>query len=570
MSQGDLLVVLLLGLLFAAGLVALTAQITKRKVAERAAAELQRTIAMTGAATWSIELESGLFRASPYFAEMLGLDPASVTFTSQLHDHLCHPEDRDAYRQAVETRANTFEYRLRHAEGRYLWIHCRAGVVPRSGRRPARFVGAAVDVTQRLNADIELNRSQESLQLAMDASQAGYFDVDTRSGSAYWSPRALEILGRDESSLPSAAILPTLVHPDDLMEFLAEREDFRVYGRPLDAEIRLRHLAGHYVWVHLRAIAKTDGSSPTGRVIGLIRDVSQRRRTEQAVVNSEKKYRDLIDGSIQAILILDHHRPIFCNRACAQLFGYESVDDMLAQGSIMRHLTPDVQAGFDQTWATSMRGENDGIMRRRQLLDTHGKRVEAEIVGRRVHWDGKPAWQVTMVDVTERSRMEQALRSSEERFRLLATNSSDVILVFDGAGVVSYASPSIEAIYGYPPAEIIGRPALNIVYPDDRPVLLKRRNDLRSGALKGSDPFRWRVTHRSGGTRWVETTNSTLPRTDGGPPDIVIASNARSSSAPHTTGSSSKPTTWPCWPRAWKPSARGHNRPIRRNRSSWR
>jgi PAS domain S-box-containing protein len=524
MSQGDLLVVLLLGLLLAAGIVALATQRTRRKAAEFAVAELQSTISMTGAATWSIEIESGRFRASPYFTEMLGLDPASVTLTSQLHEQLCHPDDRETYGEAVAARTGTFEYRLRHADGHYLWVHCRAGLVPRVGHRPARYIGVAVDVTQRRNADIALHRSQESLRLAMDASQAGYFDVDSRSGAAYWSPRALEILGRDESSLPSAAMLPTLVHPDDLVEFLAEREDFRIYGRPLDIELRMRHLAGHYVWVHLRATTKTDGSSPTGRVIGLIRDISQRRRAEQAVVSSEKKYRDLIDGSIQAILILDRQTPVFCNRACAQLFGYDTPEDMLATGSFLRHLIPEAQADFDNIWATAMRGEYDGILRRRQLVDRRGKLVEAEVVGRRIQWDGKPAWQVTMFDITERSRMEQALRSSEERFRLLATNSSDVIIVYDNANIVTYASPSLEAVSGYAPAHVIGRTGLELIHPDDLQRLLDRRRDLRSGAQKPSDPLRWRLLRRDGSVRWVETTNAILPRKDGGPPDIVSAS----------------------------------------------
>lgn len=524
MSQNDLLVVLLLGLLSAAALVALTVRITMRKAAERAVAELQRTMAMSGAATWSIELETGLFSASPSFAEMLGLDPASTTFTRQLHDQLCHPEDHDSYREAVETHAKSFEYRLRHAEGRYLWIHCRAGLVPRMGATPARLAGAAIDVTQRRNADIELDRSQESLQLAMDASQAGYFDVDSRSGASYWSPRALEILGRDESSLPSATMLPTMVHPDDLGEFLAEREDFREYGRPLDAELRMRHGAGHYVWVHLRAISKSDGASPTGRVIGLIRDISQRRRTALAVVNSEKKYRDLIDGSIQAILILDRHAPVFCNRACAQLFGYDTPEEMIATGSILRHLTPDAQAGFDQTWATFMRGENDGIMRRRQMFDLRGKQVEVEIVGRRVQWDGKPAWQVTMFDVTSRSRAEQALRASEERFRLLATNSSDVIMIYNSDNIVTYASPSFERLSGYAPEEVIGRSGFDLIHPEDLPILLERRAKLRSGARNPADPGRWRIIQRNGGVRWIEATNSIIPGRDGKAPDIVSSS----------------------------------------------
>ncbi len=522
MTQGELIVGLLIGLLFAAAVVALVAQVIKRKLAERDLAELNRVIAMSGAATWSIDIQTGHLTTSPAFAEMIGLDPARG-LTRSLHDELCHPDDRGHYRLSIETHAGEFEYRILHTDGHYLWLNCRGGVVADVGPRPPMFVGVAINVTESHAAAEELGRNQESLKLAMETSQAGYFDINTRSGAAYWSPRALEILGRAESDFLSTAMLPTLVHPDDLTEFLAEREDFRIYGRPLDIEVRLRHQAGHYVWVHLRAIAQNVAQGASGRVVGLIRDISQRRRAEQAVVSSEKKYRDLIEGSIQAILILDRLTPLFCNRACAQLLGYDSPEDVIARGSILSHLTPDDQAIFDKLWDLLMAGGQDGLMRRRHLVDANGRRVEAEAVGRRVQWDGKPAWQVTMFDVTERNRIEQALRASEERFRLLATNSSDVILVYDLAGIVSYASPSVERVSGYTPAEIVGRTSLEIVHPDDLPALLQRRKDLRDGTQEPGVPLRWRIAHRNGTIRWVETTNSLLPAKDGREPDIVSA-----------------------------------------------
>lgn len=508
------------------------ADVTARKAAERAMAEreaeLKRTIAVTGAATWSIDLATGDFLASPRFAEILGLDPANVAMSRGFHDQLCHPDDRPCFEQALraQTAPGTtydLEYRMRHVHGHYIWIHSLGGLVLDEAGRPARIVGTSFDVTQRRTAGDELSRSRESLQLAMDASQAGYFDLDTLTGTAYWSPRALEIVGRDASSPPTAATLPALIHPDDLTEFLAEREDFRIHNRPLDVEVRIRHGAGHYVWIHLRATAQT-GPGASGRVVGLIRDISQRRRAEQAVVESEKKYRDLIEGSVQAILILDRRTPLFCNRACAKLFGYKTPEELIARGSIVPHLVRGDQENFDPIWEIQMRGEYDGVVRRRDLVNRQGQLVVAEVVGRRVQWDGRPAWQVTMLDITERSQMEQALRASEERFRLLSDNSSDVILVYDSADVISYASPSVELVSGYAPAEIIGRTGLDLIHPEDLPALLERRRDIRSGIKKPGDPLRWRILHRNGAIRWVETTNAILPPKPGMEPDIVSAS----------------------------------------------
>ena len=525
MSQGEFIFVLIAVLLLLVGLAGiLVSQIGKRKISDDAFPQLQHTIAIPGVATWSIELATGVLTTSAAFAEMLGLDPAADTLDHLLHAQLCHPEDRAGYHAAIAARAGEFEYRIRHARGHYLWIHCRSGVVQGKAQGASRLAGAAIDITLRRNADLELLRVHESLRLAMEASQAGHFDIEMRSDAAYWSPRALEILGRAAALPITTAILPTLVHPDDLTEFLAEREDFRMSGRPLDMELRLRHEAGHYIWVHMRATVQGSGSGPAGRVIGLIRDISQRRSAEQARVSGEKKYRDLIEGSIQAILIIDRDVPVFCNRACAQMFGYDSPQNMLMGGSILPHFMPELKATFDQLWESLMRGDNDGIVRRRKLLDRQGRPFEVELVGRRIQWDGKSAWQATMFDITQRSRFEQELRESEERFRLLADNSSDVIIVYDSAGIVSYVSPSVERVSGYSAAEIVGRTGFELMHPDDVPAVKRRRENIRNGTQDASGVLRWRAIHRDGGVRWIETTNAILPSKNGGPPELVSAS----------------------------------------------
>jgi len=394
-------------------------------------AELQRAIAVTGAATWSIDIRTGVLRAAPRLAEIMGLDPERTVITRELLDRLCHPDDRQRLRGTLATAmvpgtTYSIDYRTRHALGHYIWLQCLGGLVHDDSGKAVRIAGTALDVTQRRKADDELVHGRESLQLAMEASQAGYFDLDTVAGTAYWSPRALEILGRDQSAPPTAATLPTLIHPDDLVEFLAEREDFRIHNRPLDIELRIRHAAGHYVWIHLRATSPSSGSGEPARVIGLIRDISQRRRTEEAVVNSEKKLRDLVDGSIQGILILDRLTPLFCNRACANLFGYDTPEEFIANGSIARHLTAETTTGFDEIWTALMRGEHDGAVRRRQLLSLQGRIVDAEVVGRRIQWDGRAAWQVTMFDVTERVAREAELNTAHSRLEVQAQDLAEL------------------------------------------------------------------------------------------------------------------------------------------------
>ncbi len=213
------------------GIFGIVADITARKVAERAMAEreeqLQRAVSAMGAAIWDWDIGTDRLFAGRRFAEILGLDHQNFNPTMALHHQLCHPDDlalvQDSFREHVKTGIPySIEYRMRHSGGGYVWVHSRGRVVTYLNQRPVRAIGTVIDVTERHDAEEELRRSRESLELAMEASQAGHFDILMDSNEAYWSPRTREILGvSDPNFRPRSNSLPQLLHPEDLPEFLA-------------------------------------------------------------------------------------------------------------------------------------------------------------------------------------------------------------------------------------------------------------------------------------------------------------------------------------------------------------
>jgi len=547
MKDGVFLIAMLAGLLLVAVLVVLASEYVKRKALERRLKSLADDMALTENAArlgyYSRAFPDGKPTWSAGMYAVFGRDPnshiptTSSTETQLLPGYLA-AVDRVRDPALNKGRGSEEEIRIRRPDGSIRDVLLASRFLFDKNGKPRELFGVAVDITERRAAERaaaeELVRGQESLQLAMDASQAGYFDVDDGTGVSYWSPRALEIMGYGVGSKPTAADLPRIVHPDDVAEFLAEREEMRLHGRPLDAEFRVRHNKdGDYVWVHMRAIRRASTVGGAGRTIGIVRDVSQRRWAERAVADSEKKFRNLIEGSIQAILILDRTKPLFCNSACAKLLGYDTPEQFLIDGNILWHLVPEDAAAFGEHWIASMRGERDGVVRRRQLVDRRGGMIDVEIVGRCVQWDGRPVWQITMFDITERNRMEEALRASEEQFRQLSSNASDVIVVYDENDVVSYASPSVEAVSGYTPEDIIGGTGYQSIHPDDLPRLLERRRQIRQGLLKPMDALRWRLIHKDGSIRWIETTNALLPAKPGKAPQIRSSSRDITESVEH-------------------------------------
>jgi diguanylate cyclase (GGDEF)-like protein/PAS domain S-box-containing protein len=120
-------------------------------------------------------------------------------------------------------------------------------------------------------------------------------------------------------------------------------------------------------------------------------------------------------------------------------------------------------------------------------------------------------------EISERQRVEEALRRSEEGFRDLVENISEVIFTIDQYGRVTYVSPVVEQIVGYSPEEVVGRSIASFIHPDDMPPI-ERFQALLSGTLQ---PSEFRIFAKSGETRWVRT--SSRPILDG---DSVVGLRA--------------------------------------------
>ena len=154
---------------------------------------------------------------------------------------------------------------------------------------------------------------------------------------------------------------------------------------------------------------RTEEGRCEGVVLTLV-DVSELKATEDRLQQSEKRFRDLIEESVQGIAIYRSGRPLFVNRACARLFGYGAPQDMLA----LDDLVADIAAPHDyaRLWHYTQR-----------LLEENAAPVHLEFQGQRqdggmiwvacamrcVMWEGDGAVQATLVDITERKRAEEAL-----------------------------------------------------------------------------------------------------------------------------------------------------------------
>ncbi|HEX6101138.1 MAG TPA: EAL domain-containing protein [Thermoanaerobaculia bacterium] len=261
-----------------------------------------------------------------------------------------------------------------------------------------------------------------------------------------------------------------------------------------------------------REVQWTEETVALVRITGeMLVSALERARTYSALRESERRHRLLFERNLAGVYrnTIDG-RMLECNDAMARILGYASREELLA-----------VHAQ-DLYFSAEEREEFIGTIRR------EGGVRGAEVRLRRK--DGRPVWVLesahllgnvfegTIVDITGRKLAETALRDSEERYRLMAENSTDLIARTTPEGIFVYASDAVRNLLGYEPSEVLGTPIRDIIHPDDRPALREIIPDAMGRT------FSYRARRKDGTVVWFESTSRAIVGDDGAISEIVSVS----------------------------------------------
>jgi PAS domain S-box-containing protein len=211
-----------------------------------------------------------------------------------------HPEDklllrgRYADRMAGKDVPNTYTVRCLHKDGSVRWIELRAARINYLGQPASLAVG--IDVTDRKQAEERLRQSEASMRLALDLEGAAVWDFDVQQRKVSTDERAMAALGLTPGHEPMTdRDWYNLVHREDLPQMLAALETHLLGQSPaFEAEFRVRHARGHYVWGRARGmVIERDALGTPLRVIGTAVEISERKKAEQQLMEYQARLKAL-------------------------------------------------------------------------------------------------------------------------------------------------------------------------------------------------------------------------------------------------------------------------------------
>jgi diguanylate cyclase (GGDEF)-like protein/PAS domain S-box-containing protein len=455
---------------------------------------------------------------------VLGCDRSTTVGTAVLD--LVHPDDVARARVGLDFLATGGDgiapimVRARRADG--TWLPTEVTATNLLDEAPVNgIVLTARDLSERLRLERRVHELEHNFTAAFRHSPIGRTLVDLEGRWLLVNEAFARMVGRDANSLIGNRS-SDIIHPDDRARVRAELASLA--ARAVDSatvETRFIRFDGETVWARFTVWLGFDDDGEPTHFGSDVTDVTEVRAARDAEDRARHGYEALVEHSSDIITVLEPDGTWRSSSAAgSRLLGYEKGFD--PDGGILGLVHPEdaEMAGRAlEEVRRGTRGPNEPLVVRIRGAD--GSYHALETVAQDLTPDPAVGGIVlNSRDVTERVHAEEQLRVADDRLRTLLEHSSDLIVVLDEAGRVSYLSPASERLFGRSAQDGTGVLGTELVHPNDLERVSAKFAQL-AGAPGASDMVTCRVLHTDGSYRWVEAVGRNL-LDDSALPGIVL------------------------------------------------
>jgi len=415
-------------------------------------------------------------------------------------------EDRERmigyHQQRTSQEANPpteYEFRLVDRKGEKKDVFLKIAMLPGTLMR----IASMVDITALREAQDALQRSEEKYRSILGSIEEGYFEVDLPGNLTFFNDALCRIAGYTREQL-------TGMNNREYVPPESAKRMYEVFNRvyqtgipekATDYEI-IRGDGSHCILALSTSLMRDSSGNPVG-FRGVVRDITDRKLAEKALKESEEKYRQLMNHAPAGIYELDFKEQKFVtvNDVMCEYTGY-SKEEFLTL-SPLDILTEDSKRRFLERMSKAFSGEKVPETVEFEIKGKGGRNFWVLLNARYIYEKGLPKGATVVVyDITERKLAEEALRKSEETYRLLVDNANDGIFIAQD-GRIKFPNPKTIEVLGYAAEELAHVQYRDLIHPEDWPLFVDRQKRGPNG--KGTTrTYSLRVINKNGEEIWAQ------------------------------------------------------------------
>jgi PAS domain S-box-containing protein len=455
------------------------------------------------------KMDGSLVDVNPAYAILLGRtieETLNLTYWD-ITPKKYEEQEKQQLKSLEETgRYGPYEKEYIHKDGHLVPVRLQGLIFEQEGER---FIWSSVeDISDRKKAE-EAQRESEARYRKFVETEPECVKVLTKDNILQdMNPAGLAMIEADSREQVVGKSVMGFINPEYKVAFndLVQRV---FLGESGILEFKITGLKGTIRWLETHAVPMRDDHGSIHSLLSITRDITERRRAEQALMESENRFRRLAENAQDMIYRMSFPggKYEYVSPAAVTLFGYTPEEFYNTPVLIQKVIHPDWHKYFEEQWANLIKGEMPPTYEY-QIIHKSG---EVRWVNQRnilVRDDvGKPiAIEGIVTDITERKLAEETLRESEEKYRSIFDNVRDCIYTISPEGILMTINPEFEPLTGWSVKEWLGKSFTELVHPDDLPKAINVFQKIMSG--EKVEAYELRILTKSGEYRIGEFTPS--------------------------------------------------------------
>jgi two-component system, NtrC family, sensor kinase len=429
------------------------------------------------------DLEGRILRANPAYVGMLGYSPSEIILLTdhQLTPPRWHELELGTIREQILVRGYSDEYEKEYIrkDGSVLPVSLRAWLTRDEAGNPTGMWGIVRDITERKRADLASMANLKFLSTLIDTIPSPLFFKDAESRYMGCNAAFEAYLGRPRDQIIGRTVYD--IAPKELADVYRKQDQALLDDPRVQIyEARVKYADGtlHDVVFHKAVFKDPDGKA--AGLVGVMLDITERKLAEQRLADTLEMNQKLIGAAPIGVAVYQASsgQCVAANEALASIVG-ATADQVTHQN--FREIGSWKPSGMlEAAERALLQGEEQTL--ETQLTTTFGKGIWASIIFTTFISGGEKHLLMLLSDVTEGQRAKEALQRSETKYRVLAENLSEGLVMTDAADRFVYCNPRIRRMLGYEEPDMLGRTFLELVFDQDK-ALLQETLERRQGGL---------------------------------------------------------------------------------------